>query len=566
MSVPGSFAWLARHEIRLSWRDWAAMMTGGRPRRWRIVATAIVAFVILLHLIAWSILQTAAGPGIEADRATLIVVTGTALLSWSLMLSQAIEMVTRAFYSRGDLDLVLSSPVSAARVFAVRICAIAATSTFMAIPMAGPFINALAWVDGLHWLGAYPVLLAMGASATALSIALTVGLFATLGPKRTRFVAQVVAAIVGATFVIGIQAAAIFSTGTLSRIAALQSPGVVAMAPGLDSPFWWPARAMMGELPALFAIVAIAAILLAAATYLFAPRFAGYATAASGISAVPLRQRRSTRAFRTASPGQMLRRKEWILLKRDPWLVSQTLIQILYLLPPALLLWRNFSAGQGALVVLVPVIVMAAGQLAGGLAWLAVSGEDAPDLVDIRSGRGGADRAGEDRGGDRPDRAPRLADDLLPAARIPLRCDRVDRRSSSRGGVRDADPALVPNAGQAQPIPPAADLFPDGDVCGSLLVDRLGGDRVLGRCDFMARTDSRDRRRGRARGRTAHPSAVSTFFGPFKASRNIPASAASRDAAQSWQAGHNARESRGNWHRKMADCLRVFNAFAKQGS
>ncbi len=30
---------------------------------------------------------------------------------------------------------------------------------------------------------------------------------------------------------------------------------------------------------------------------------------------------------------------------------------------------------------LVPVFVMAAGQLAGGLAWLAVSGEDAPDLV-----------------------------------------------------------------------------------------------------------------------------------------------------------------------------------------
>ena len=29
----------------------------------------------------------------------------------------------------------------------------------------------------------------------------------------------------------------------------------------------------------------------------------------------------------------------------------------------------------------VPVFVMAAGQLAGGLAWLAVSGEDAPDLV-----------------------------------------------------------------------------------------------------------------------------------------------------------------------------------------
>ena len=56
-------------------------------------------------------------------------------------------------------------------------------------------------------------------------------------------------------------------------------------------------------------------------------------------------------------------------------------MQVLYLLPPALLLWRNFSGGAGTLVLLSPVLIMAAGQLAGGLAWLAISGEDAPDMV-----------------------------------------------------------------------------------------------------------------------------------------------------------------------------------------
>jgi ABC-2 type transport system permease protein len=44
-------------------------------------------------------------------------------------------------------------------------------------------------------------------------------------------------------------------------------------------------------------------------------------------------------------------------------------------------LWCTFEAGGGALNLLVPVLVMAAGQLAGGLAWLSISGEDAPDLV-----------------------------------------------------------------------------------------------------------------------------------------------------------------------------------------
>ena len=87
------------------------------------------------------------------------------------------------------------------------------------------------------------------------------------------------------------------------------------------------------------------------------------------------------RTFRGGSRQQALRRKEFLLLGRDPWLVSQTLMQLLYLVPPALFLWRSFSDTSTALVLITPVIVMAAGQLAGGLAWLTISGEDAADLV-----------------------------------------------------------------------------------------------------------------------------------------------------------------------------------------
>jgi ABC-2 type transport system permease protein len=56
-------------------------------------------------------------------------------------------------------------------------------------------------------------------------------------------------------------------------------------------------------------------------------------------------------------------------------------MQLLYLLPPALLLWRGFGGESDKEILLVPVLVMAAGQLAGGLAWLAISGEDAPELI-----------------------------------------------------------------------------------------------------------------------------------------------------------------------------------------
>ena len=177
----------------------------------------------------------------------------------------------------------------------------------------------------------------------------------------------------------------------------------------------------------------------------------------------------------------MLRQKEWTLLARDPWLMSQTLMQILYLLPPALLLWVTFRSGAGAYVVLVPVVVMAAGQLAGGLAWLSISGEDAPDLVataPITAGRilrakieavMGIDRADlrADRGG----------------AGVRLACSPPwSRRSASL--IAAAAATLIQlcfrTQAQAQPVPPPADLVAHRDLCGSVLVDRLGRDLGAG--------------------------------------------------------------------------------------
>ena len=380
MTRSGSLAWFARHELRLAWRDWVYMLTAGERRRKRTVVIALVIFALFMHLLAYATVAAYAGAARDPDKLTLVVVTGSALLSWALMLSQAMESVTRAFYARADLDLILSSPVSARRLFAVRIAAMALAIALMGTFLAAPFIDVLAALGGWRWLGAYGVVGAMGITAAALAVALTVALFRTIGPRRTRLIAQIVAAVIGAAFVIGLQVAAILSYGTLSRIAILQSATVVAHAPDGGSMLWWPARAALGDGADLAAVGAVSLALLAAAIAVFAPRFGEHAIAAAGVAATVTRQR-SRGGFRRASPRRALRRKEWTLLRRDPWLLSQTLMQLLYLLPPALLLWRSFGQGTHSLALLVPVLVMAAGQLAGGLAWLAISGEDAPDLV-----------------------------------------------------------------------------------------------------------------------------------------------------------------------------------------
>jgi ABC-2 type transport system permease protein len=375
-----SLTFLAHHEFRLAWRDWWSMLTAGKRRRARIVVLVIAACAIGMHFIALSVVGQFAEIEPNADRATLVVITGCALLSWSLMMSQAMEQVTRAFYARSDLDLILSSPTASRRVFAVRIGAMAISTMMMAVLLAAPFINVLIWRGGARWWSAYGVVAAVGATAAALSVALTVALFRTIGPKRTRLAAQIVAAVVGATFVIGLQVAAILSYGTLSYFTFLKSDLLVSYVPTVESLIWWPARAMLGDPTALTAVLGIGALLLAAAIVTFSARFGEHAIAAAGISDAGVIQRRR-QGFRAVSPKGALRRKEWTLLRRDPWLASQTLMQLLYLLPPGLMLWRAFGSTSSDVVLLVPVLVMAAGQLAGGLAWLAISGEDAPDLV-----------------------------------------------------------------------------------------------------------------------------------------------------------------------------------------
>jgi ABC-2 type transport system permease protein len=379
VSSAASLAFLAQHEFRLAWRDWWSMLTAGKQHRARVVIVAMIVFALFMHAIAFSVIAGFAEIDPEPDRGTLVVITGCALLGWSLMMSQAMEQVTRVFYARSDLDLILSSPTASRRVFAVRIAAMAASTMMMALLIAAPFIDVLLWRGGARWLSAYGVVIAVGAGAAALSVALTVGLFRTIGPKRTRLAAQIVAAIVGATFVIGLQVAAILSYGTLSYFTFLRSDRLVAFVPEIDSAVWWPARAALGNATALVVVCGGGLFLLGAAIALFSGRFGEHAVAAAGVSDGGVLHRRA--GFRRASPKAALRRKEWTLLRRDPWLASQTLMQLLYLLPPGLMLWRAFGSHNDDLVLLVPVLVMAAGQLAGGLAWLAISGEDAPDLV-----------------------------------------------------------------------------------------------------------------------------------------------------------------------------------------
>lgn len=378
-----NLTWFARHEARLAWRDWTMLMSGGRKLKDRAIIIGMVLFALGLHGIAYLVLSPHFPAQGGPDKTMLAIISMSLVLSFTMMFSQALEQVTRAFYTRDDLDLILSSPAPARHLFSVRITGMVITTAMMSGLLVAPFINIAAWLDGAHWLAAYSMVLVLAAIAAGLAIIVTLTLFKRMGPKRTRLVAQITAAVVGASFLIGIQIAAILSYGSMSRYALLNSNDVIAGLPEATSLVWLPAKAAMGTIGPLIAATSIAALFFVGVLRRGAGEFQTHAISAMGMSEVRTHHKTQTArdTFNQRSTFATLVMKEWTLLRRDPWLVSQTLMQMLYLIPPALMLWVSYGTRSNVETILAPVLVMAAGQLAGALAWLAISGEDAPDLV-----------------------------------------------------------------------------------------------------------------------------------------------------------------------------------------
>src|SRR5262245_13560219 len=75
------------------------MTAGGRTRA-RTAAIALIAFAGFMHVFAYWTVASFANANLASDTATLVGITGSLVLSWSLLLSQGMESVTRAFYSR----------------------------------------------------------------------------------------------------------------------------------------------------------------------------------------------------------------------------------------------------------------------------------------------------------------------------------------------------------------------------------------------------------------------------------------------------------------------------------
>ena len=117
-----SLARLLRHDLSLSWRRTCAFLRVKSSSRALLV---VVLIFIGLHLAAWPFAKSLI---IHARGGALPILALGVIFIAPWLMSQGLTGATRALYSRGDLDLLLASPLPPRKILASRALAVAIES------------------------------------------------------------------------------------------------------------------------------------------------------------------------------------------------------------------------------------------------------------------------------------------------------------------------------------------------------------------------------------------------------------------------------------------------------
>ena len=376
---PGGASWLLRHELRMFWYTALSSASPGQARRfhWKLAAVWLVLW-LLFHLGAYVVLRKAVPADGPMPHALVVAASAMLLATFLFMLSGALKSSVEVLFDRGDMDLLLSSPLPSRSIFTVRLAGVVVKVAAVYLFFLSPLAHVGVLLGQPRWLAIYPVLLGMAIMAASAAMLLTLGLVRWLGARRTGVVAQVLGAIAGALLFILSQLPNLLGFGREDGGGALAR--VLGSGAGIDagSLLWLPGRAALGE-PLPVACVAVVALLVFAFTVRLTHRsFTRGLQLAAGSGRVPRPPAGALRLRFGRGLFAVVIRKEWLLILRDPHLISQVLLQLLYLLPLCFLIFRDKAPPLGAMGA---GLTMLAGSLSSSLAWIVLLAEDAPDLL-----------------------------------------------------------------------------------------------------------------------------------------------------------------------------------------
>lgn len=371
-------ATVLRNEWRLATRGLMSMIGRGGQRPSLRLAGLLSVMLLVVFGIASAILSQV-GVLDASNPATLITVSINLCFIFILMVSAALDSATFTLYSRGDYDLLFSAPVSPKVILLVRAANVFCFAIAKVTLYGAPFLLLLALERGPQWLLGFPLFMGLALLASALAIGLAMALVRLIGIKRTRVVSQVIAALAGLLVFVMMQWDVV--------IAPAVKDGLISPASSMVDGLHWqlalmPARALLGDGFSALVVVLASGILSGVLLMMLARPFANNAVLAAGTEAIaagPPRKQDKASFGRSAFAALALKERRLIL--RDPWILSQILMQCLFLLPISIFAVHQFLVGKQDASSLAPLLVVLSGQIAGGLAWIALAADDAPDLV-----------------------------------------------------------------------------------------------------------------------------------------------------------------------------------------
>lgn len=371
----GSGLWLLKHELRMFYFN----LSSGQGQRGvsKRVMLWIAILAIGFHVFAYFVMRGVSAMG--AGGGIVLPLVGVVMAAtFTMMLSSGLKSSVDALFERGDFDLLLASPLASRTIFVTRLAAIVLSIAGIYLLILTPFAHAALLFGDVRWLAIYPAVFSMATMAAAVAMAWTLWLVRLLGARKTRVVAQVIGAFSGAFFFLVSQLFANGGSAMQARgralMAGMFAPGAML---GPDSVLWLPARGALGEALPLAGMVLVALALFALTARLTHRFFVHGVQQAASTSRVAPRPADIVMHFGRGLFHTVVV-KEWRLIARDPQLISQVFLQLLYMLPMCVLVFSEDGAMSPRIAA---ALAFLCSSLTGAFTWIIVSAEDAPDLL-----------------------------------------------------------------------------------------------------------------------------------------------------------------------------------------
>jgi hypothetical protein len=357
---PVGTGWLCAHEFRL------------HVRSLQFTRNALLYGVLLIGFLLGGVgfvLFVRAVP-VPAEELAGLAAAVSLFLSL-LIFSNTLVAGPKMFSKNADLAMLATAPVPFARVMLAKLVGIAASLTFAyCAPLLLLFLPfALAVQPRI--LGAVVTLplLSFGAAASAfLFLVLLIRLF---GAAKASTYANICAALAGGIFFCLYLLFYHQQDLNAVRMTLADVPAVLMAVVQV------PARGMLGDPLAMVAVGASAIALSWLATYSLTRELA-FGTLRQTPRPVGLATHKHMFALPLHSPAMSIVAKDMLVLARDPELLFKLGLRVMYAVPLVAVILRG---GASDPFVLVAGISFVLGQLASSLAWLLISGDDHPSLM-----------------------------------------------------------------------------------------------------------------------------------------------------------------------------------------